>query len=88
MSVSLVSGICVDCNFQMKPLIADQHKELKFRISKIVSEDMVDILDYEKLFKEAVTVLHPYDSDFMSLMHILWKEYFTVNNNAPLLPGT
>ena len=65
--------------------IVDECKELKSTIATVINEQK-GITEYEKLYNKAVTILHPYDSDFICLLIILFNE-LQVNKSIQLKIG-
>ena len=58
---------------------------MKSSIARVINEQK-GITEYENLYNKAVTILHPYDSDFICLLIILFNE-LRVNKSIQLKIG-
>ena len=71
------TGACISCKHQIDSSLIEKHANLKIKIKSAVSKDyehQMVLMVYEKLFKQAVAIFHPYDSEFYSILEILYKK--------------
>ena len=84
--VPLHSGICSDCDSEMDIFAINKSKKLKSEIRQAIRHDG-DVKDFESrrifdnLYKQSTVWLHPYDQDFMELLHNVWDNYLDQDQN-------
>ena len=76
----LTTTSCNNCNYQMEGIKIEKFSELKSKISNNLLNE-TGFEEFEALFERSVSIFHPYDIDFMSLLNILWDRYNQEGNS-------